>query len=82
MCLKRMFVALKPKTARRLSAGCLFIGALGHDDGEGVGVGAFSGGVGGPHDDFPLGGREVGFFVALSNYRADYHARPDQRASV
>ncbi len=45
------------------SAGCLFIG-LGHDDGEGVGDGAFCGGVGGGHDDFPLTGREVVFFVA------------------
>ena len=41
----------------------MFIG-LGHDDGEGVGDGAFCGGVGGGHDDFPLAGREVVFFVA------------------
>ena len=42
----------------------MFIVALGHDDGDGVGDGAFSGGVGGGHDDFPLAGREAVFFVA------------------
>lgn len=42
--------------------GCLFIG-LRHDDGDGVGKGAFSGGVEGGDDDFPLTGLD-GFFVA------------------
>jgi hypothetical protein len=54
--------------------GCLFIG-LGHDDGDGVGSRAFSGGVGGGHDDFPLAGREVVFFVAGLTYAVKLERR-------